>query len=51
MMVAFYDQSAVAGFSQWVEARRSECRAYVYHRPGLAREMAEGLLLWLAFKL
>ena len=51
MMVAFYDQSAVAGFSQWVEVRRSECRAYVYHRPGLAREMAEGLLLWLAFQL
>ena len=51
MMVAFYDPSAVTGFSQWVEARRSECRAYVYHRPGLAREMAEGLLLWLAFQL
>ncbi|MFT3961685.1 phospholipase D-like domain-containing protein [Propionivibrio sp.] len=51
MMIAFYDQPAVAAFARWVEARRKECRPYLYRRPGLMREVAEGLLLWLAFQL
>ena len=51
MMVAFYDQPAVAGFARWVESRRAECTPYLCRRPGLAREIAEGLLLWLAFQL
>ncbi len=51
MMVAFYDQPAVMGFSRWVEARRQECNPYPYRRPGVLREVAEGLLLWLAFQL
>ena len=51
MMIAFYDQPAVADFARWVESRRKECRPYLYRRPGLVREVAEGLLLWLAFQL
>ena len=51
MMIAFYDRKAVRGFAAWVEARRSECDPYVAHAPGMARELAEGLLLWLAFQL
>ena len=51
MMIAFYDQNAVLVFSQWVEARRQECRGYTSQRPGMLRELAEGLLLWLAFQL
>lgn len=51
MMVAFYDPPAVADFARWVESRRAECAPYVPRRPGLAREIAEGLLLWLAFQL
>ena len=51
MMIAFYDQNAVLAFSQWVEARRQECRGYTSQRPGMLREFAEGLLLWLAFQL
>jgi cardiolipin synthase len=51
MMIAFYDPRAVADFARWVEARREECAPYVHRRPGLAREIAEGLLLWLAFQL
>ena len=45
------DQPAVADFARWVESRRKECRPYLYRRPGLVREVAEGLLLWLAFQL
>jgi cardiolipin synthase len=51
MMIAFYDQPAVADFGSWVESRRKECTPYVYRRPGRLRELAEGLLLWLAFQL
>ncbi|WP_301101713.1 phospholipase D-like domain-containing protein [Propionivibrio sp.] len=51
MMIAFYDHKAVHGFSSWVEARRQECAPYVVRTPGMARELAEGLLLWLAFQL
>ena len=51
MMVAFYDRKAVRGFARWVEARKQEAVPYVPRRPGMARELAEGLLLWLAFQL
>ena len=51
MMIAFYDRKSVRGFSSWLEARRQECVPYVAVSPGIARELAEGLLLWLAFQL
>lgn len=51
MMVAFYDRKAVQGFARWGEQRRQECEAYVARSPGVMRELAEGLLLWLAFQL
>ena len=51
MMVAFYDRPAVMGFLRWVEARQGECTPYRYRAPGVVREIAEGLLLWLAFQL
>lgn len=51
MMIAFYDRPAVADFARWVESRRRECKPYPYRRPGVLRELAEGLLLWLAFQL
>ncbi|GHU20269.1 cardiolipin synthase [Betaproteobacteria bacterium] len=51
MMIAFYDQRTILDFEHWVAARRQECTPYVYRRPGRVRELAEGLLLWLAFQL
>lgn len=51
MMVAFYDRKAVRAFARWVDARRQEADPYVARRPGIVRELAEGLLLWLAFQL
>lgn len=51
MMIAFYDQVAAAGFYSWAEGRRRECTPYPYRVPGVLRELAEGLLLWLAFQL
>ena len=51
LMVAFYDRQAVADFAAWVEARQAECTPYRARRPGVLRDLAEGLLLWLAFQL
>jgi cardiolipin synthase len=51
MMVAFYDRKAVRAFARWVEVRRLEAAPYAASRPGMLRELAEGLLLWLAFQL
>lgn len=51
MMVAFYDHKAVDDFAQWIEIRRLESVPYAAHRPGMLRELAEGMLLWLAFQL
>ncbi len=51
LMVAFYERTAVRDFSDWIEARRQESAPYVARRPGIIRELVEGLLLWLAFQL
>ncbi len=51
VMVAFYDRKAVRDFAHWIDARRNESAPYVACRPGMIRELAEGLLLWLAFQL
>ena len=51
MMVAFYDRKAVRAFARWVTARQQESLSYVAQRPGIIRELAEGLLLWVAFQL
>ncbi|MBL8414369.1 MAG: PLDc N-terminal domain-containing protein [Propionivibrio sp.] len=51
MTIAFYDRQAVSGFVRWIDARRLESEAYAARRPSLLRELAEGLILWLAFQL
>jgi cardiolipin synthase len=51
MMVAFYDRKAVRAFARWIAGRQRESVPYLAQRPGIIRELAEGLLLWLAFQL
>lgn len=51
VMVAFYNRKAVLDFAEWIEARRQESAPYDAQPPGMTRELAEGLLLWLAFQL
>jgi len=51
LMVAFYDGKAVRAFARWCGLRRQESVPYVASPPGVLRELAEGLLLWLAFQL
>jgi cardiolipin synthase len=51
LMVAFYDSVDIQRFAQWIERQRDASAAYRAQPPGLAREVAEGLLLWLAFQM
>ena len=51
MMVCFYQPNDVQRFSQWIEHRIGKAAPYHAKRPGIGVEIAEGLLLWLAFQL
>jgi len=51
LMVAFYDPLPVAGFAGWIDRQRASAELYRGDRPGLVREMMEGLVRWLAFQL
>ncbi|MFZ1909565.1 MAG: phospholipase D-like domain-containing protein, partial [Burkholderiales bacterium] len=51
LMVAFYDPAAIERFAAWIERQREGAAAYRARAPGLARDIAEGLLLWLGFQL
>ncbi len=51
LMVAFYEPADVKRFAAWVEGERSHAARFEPKEPGLARDLSEGLLLWLAFQL
>jgi cardiolipin synthase len=51
LMVAFYDAADIRRFARWIERQRDGAVPYRGKPPGLVREVAEGLLLWLAFQL
>lgn len=51
LMVAFYDLKDVQRFAKWIEHQRMTAFPYLPRPPGLGREIAEGMLLWLAFQL
>ena len=51
VMVAFYGQGDVRGFGAWIDRQASGAKRYVPRAPSLPRDLAEGLVLWLAFQL
>ena len=51
LMVAFYEPADVRRFAAWIERERAAARPFDAREPGLVRDLAEGLLLWLAFQL
>ncbi|MEO8858885.1 MAG: phospholipase D-like domain-containing protein [Burkholderiaceae bacterium] len=51
LMVAFYDRPVVQLFADWFATQRALARSYDPRPPGLAREMVEGLVRWVAFQL
>lgn len=51
LMIAFFDPADVARFAHWIERHRASAERYRGQRPGLLREMGEGVVRWLAFQL
>lgn len=50
-MMAFHDPDDVQRFSAWFEQEVVGTRCYDARNPGALRDVAEGLLLWMAFQL
>ncbi len=51
LMVAFHERADVQRFTQWFEHERASARPYAARRPGLLRDLAEGMVLWVGFQL
>jgi cardiolipin synthase len=51
LMVAFHEGDDVRGFSAWFERERQSAQSYELRQPGLARDVAEGMVLWVGFQL
>lgn len=49
--VVFYGQAEIAWLADWITGQRALGRLYVPSEPGLLRDVAEGLLLAVAFQL
>lgn len=51
LMVAFYAVADIRRFASFIEKHRETADRYLARKPGLLRDLTEGLLLWLAFQL
>jgi cardiolipin synthase A/B len=51
LMVAFHCPSDITRFAQWFNSERETATRYVAKEPGIARDLAEGMMLWLGFQL
>lgn len=51
LMVAFYEPAVAQRFAQWIEVHRRGAVLYQPRPPGLVRELAEGMVRWVAFQL
>jgi cardiolipin synthase A/B len=51
LMFAFHKAADVRRFADWFDLERRTARPYVPAAPGLMRDVAEGMLLWMGFQL
>ena len=51
LMISFYADTDVGRFTHWIELQRESAVPYPVQPLSFRREIAEGLLLWLAFQL
>ena len=51
MMIAFHEANDVRRFGAWFERERQSAQPFALHKPGLARDVAEGMVLWVGFQL
>ena len=50
-MMAFHDPADIRRFAAWYEREASGAQPYIASPPGVLRDVAEGVLLWIAFEL
>ena len=51
MMMAFHEAGDVRRFADWFEREKQSARLYTLRKPGLLRDLAEGMVLWVGFQL
>ena len=51
LMVAFFEPAEVERFADWIARQRATASRYRAQRPGMLRELLEGMVRWLAFQL
>jgi len=51
LMVAFYAVADIRRFASVIKKHREAAKRYQVRKPGLLRDLSEGLVLWLAFQL
>lgn len=51
LMVAFHEPQEVGRFRAWFDLERASAVRYEPDEPGVVRDIADGLLLWVAFQL
>lgn len=50
-MMAFHEASDVGRFTAWFEHERRSATRYIARPPGIARDLLEGMVLWIGFQL
>ncbi len=51
LMMAFHEPADVQGFADWFRREKQSARLYTLRKPGLLRDVAEGMVLWVGFQL
>jgi cardiolipin synthase A/B len=51
LMIAFHGGSSVRPFQSWFENEKKSAKLFTPSQPGLMRDLAEGMILWLGFQL
>jgi cardiolipin synthase len=51
VMMAFHSRNDIQQFADWFEQERAPAHAYVAGPPGMLRDIAEGMLLWIGFQI
>ena len=51
LMMAFHEPADVQRFDHWFRHEKQSARPYTLRKPGLLRDVAEGMVLWVGFQL
>jgi cardiolipin synthase len=51
LMMAFHETADVRRFGDWFVREKKSARLYTVRQPGLLRDVAEGMVLWVGFQL